>query len=741
MESNIGFFGQFKYVFKGITKPRFFNRLTNQPNGKAVAYTILMGIVCAVIYWGIIYLQCLGGGGYLNQLKMYLNRIPNFTYGSGQVKFEETAEFKTKNNTNFIFDSSVQTADWKYTNRVQIMSDWVNGVEIYTFNGSSLMHIGRFGGKKGGKIYRYNDIFKILNLPANFDKAQFINIVEQRFPFLILIAAGVSLIPIIATAFLASAISALLAFIGVKIIKQPYTYKELFRIALYITGITSVLKSLIAAFTVGNVMKYFLEDAFKFDTGLIPLLIIFVVIGAVYLFFAAIGSTEEAGPSSTIVFNKPSADRLSSELAPPDPFERKNFSASATETLDRNTRTVQPAPTPVVPSAPKSAPTQFTAKAADSAPKAQEPPKTSFIPQPAPKTEEHTLFHAQSEEERVSSLKDTSGGYSDFGKASKTAAASSIFTTASLAKETQPKTTFEPVKSTPAPEPAPAPQPSILSNADISNVKDSLAEKYAKMAVEPKAEPEPAPEPEPQVTYEEPAPVYEEPASSSAIQKSDTMSFEYTGSLGSSFSASSNSSSSDNSAVVKSDITSFGGVGFTKKTKPKFDRPITAPDAYNGLYYSGSDNEESYESNYGSGTLLDRGGLYGKTIGGTDNTSNPFASVLGAPQPTTTSTSTFSPKSTSSSSVGSSRYSTSNSEGPSDSHLTFTTKSGNAPFDNGGFYLSNPPRNNGDTSSTTVKKGGKTVNRYSDDDFAKWEREAYADEFNKPRGGFGNNIF
>ena len=48
------------------------------------------------------------------------------------------------------------------------------------------------------------------------------------------------------------------------------------------------------------------------------------------------------------------------------------------------------------------------------------------------------------------------------------------------------------------------------------------------------------------------------------------------------------------SAVIKSDIGTYGGLGQLsssgkKKSKSKYDRPITAPDAYNGLYYSGSD--------------------------------------------------------------------------------------------------------------------------------------------------------
>ena len=80
--------------------------------------------------------------------------------------------------------------------------------------------------------------------------------------------------------------------------------------------------------------------------------IAFILIVGVYLFFALAGSTEEAGPASTIVFNKPSSKKLSGEIEPPDPFARKTYSTS-----DYTQR---------VAAAPISTSTMFTAKSTTS---------------------------------------------------------------------------------------------------------------------------------------------------------------------------------------------------------------------------------------------------------------------------------------------------------------------------------------------------------------------------------------
>lgn len=642
MEGNIGLFGQFKYVFKGIIKPRFFNRLANQSVFCVVAYTIIAVILSATAYWGITYLRCLGNNGFINETVSAIKELPDFNYSSGDLVFAESTYIQTGETQYMVFNSDVDNADKAYIDKVEILTDWSNGVSVLVFNKKSITSINVVGATSSLK---YSDIANILSLPNTFDKNGFIKIFKEKFIIVYLIIAAVSLIWFGIKAVALGFFFGLIGFGIIKIIKQPYNYKELVRISLYITGFTNILRNAINASPV--------------KPPWMLLNIAFILIVGIYLFFALAGATEETGPSSTIVFSKPSSRKFEDAPAP-DPFAKRNYET--------------PRPAPAAPS-------------------------VSF----SRKTEsEGTSTVGSSSEQSYSPVAGTASG----------AASGSLFSAST--PFTRKNTSASEETSSYSQSTA-----SYASRADTSYTQTS-ASSYSAAATPSYTEPETASyqtssysEPEaPSYSYQEPEPA---PVS----------------------------------AVVKSDIGTFGGLGGLssgsgeKKSKSKWDRPITAPDAYNGLYYSGSDSEESYESNYGSGTLIDRGSSYGKTLGAPESSSNPFASVLGTPTASSTSysSSTFS-SSSAPSGLGGSLYVNhhDNASSQPSEHVSFTTKDGSSPFGNGGFYLSAPPKKGSTPAPTTVKKGGKTVNRYSDDDFAAWERETYAEEFSKPRGGFGNNI-
>ena len=635
MEGNIGLFGQFKYVFKGIIKPRFFNRLANQSTFKVVFYTIIAVIASAVVYWGIIYLRCLGGNGFITQTVETIKTVPQFSYTAGQVKFEENSYIQINENQYVVFNSDIDIADKAYIDKVEILTDWSNGKSVFAFNGKSLTSINMVG---AASTLKYSDIANIIGLPNTFNREGFINIFKEKFLMFYLIIAGISLIWF---GIKAVAIGFLFGGVGFginKILKQPYNFKEIVRIALYITGFTNIIRNAI--------------NASPIKPAWMLLNIAFLLIVGIYLFFALAGATEETGPSSTIVFNKPSSKKFE-DIPAPDPFAKKNFDSPKTSSISFTRKAETPAP-------------QATVATVESAPSVGMG---------------GSLYRGSS---AGASTVTTSTPFTKKGVTSEAATTENLSFSSGTSYESTPETTYESVSYS---------EPST-SYAEPETAYTTYAESDTSYT-----------------TYSEPAPA-PEPVS----------------------------------AVVKSDIGTFGGLGGLssgsgeKKSRPKYDRPITAPDAYNGLYYSGSDSEESYESNYGSGTLVDRGSAYGKTLGAPSSSSeaNPFASVLGVPTASTTSAST-----SSSSGLGGSLYVNHHDSAPTQSteHVAFTTKDGSNPFGNGGFYLSAPPKKGASNPTpNTVKKGGKTVNRYSDDDFAAWERETYADDF-KPRGGFGNNIF
>ena len=629
MESNIGLFGQFKYVFKGIIKPRFFNRLSNQSTFKVVVYTIIAVIASAAVYWGIIYLRCLGGNGFITQTVETIKTVPQFSYTGGILRFEESTFIQINENQYVVFNSEIDNADKAYIDKVEILTDWSNGKSVFAFNGKSLTSINMVGMTS---TLKYSDIANIIGLPNTFDREGFINIFKEKFLIFFLIVAGISLIWFGIKAVVLGFLFGGIGFGINKIIKQPYNYKEMVRISLYITGFTNILRNAI--------------NASPIKPAWMILNIAFLLIVGIYLFFALAGATEETGPSSTIVFNKPSSKKFE-DIPAPDPFAKKNYDAPKTSTISFSRKAEAPAPEPV---------------------------KTVATVESAPSVGMGgSLYRSGASSSSVS----TSTPFTKKGVVSETASTEDLSFSSGITES--------------------APETSSYESVSYSEPTTSYAEPETTYTTY--AEPEPAPAPEPV------------------------------------------------SAVVKSDIGTFGGLGGIhssgsgdKKSKPKWDRPITAPDAYNGLYYSGSDSEESYESNYGSGTLIDRGSSYGKTLGAPSSSasSNPFASVLGVPAASTSTASTSAP-----SGLGGSLYVNHHDDAPSQptEHVSFTTKDGSNPFGNGGFYLSAPPKKGASNPTpNTVKKGGKTVNRYSDDDFAAWERETYADDF-KPRGGFGNNIF
>ena len=750
-ESSVGFFGQFKYVFKGIVKPGFFSKLANQSKFCVGAYTVIMALVSVIVYFGISFLFVSGDTGVLGKIKKVVDAAPEFTYADGRIDFDEVSMVEI-DGVYYIFDSTVNSSTKEYMNKIEIKIDWQHGVRACVFNGRAFTYVGGIrliNAIRPKFIYKQAfGTFGFLNIPASFDKNGFKNVLASKFIFAYLFFAGISLIPFTIKAIITGVIFMFLGFGIAKIVKLPWTKPELFRLAIYITGVTTIVKSALTAlpFIPAFSVLYWIISG-----------IMVLGVGA-YLFFAITGSTEEAGPSSTIVFNKPGAKKLD-DIAPPDPFEKKNYrqaeyasrAAAPASTYSAPVAAATAATTAAASSATVEAPqttasesrTQFSAKAESSEPA---PARRFTGTTTSTASTGSTLFHAQSETQSSNTQSAADKQYSTFGGSRYTkpeaTAASSLFHSKSESTETNTLSGYNAFGKASKEE---ASQPSIFETIDLNSensysetqqpggysdflntgsAQETAAESvtYTEAPVQEYVESTPVYEEPAQVyteaapVYEEPAPVYEEPAPEPA------------------------------SAVVKSDIGTYGGMGSVggKKKKDKWARPITAPDAYNGLYYSGSDEEESYESNYGSGTLLDRGGLYGKTIGGPE-TSNPFASVLGGAQPSPVSSgiagssSYFGKTLEAPVSNGSSLYS-SHTEHNTGEHLTFTTKGGSQPFDNGGFFLSNPPRNGGSSSShTTVTKGGKTVNRYSDDDFAAWEREHYADT--KPRGGFGNNIF
>lgn len=639
MEKKIGMFGQNRYVLKGLIKPRFFNRLAEQGNSKIAGYVILMAVISAILFWGIKVLVINSPNGLVNQTEKEVRNLPVFTYEEYMLSMEGDYEKSNIDRDRFVVvDTSVERPDAEYLRNMCIRIDWSIGKIALVFNSKSMTLILPIGNGKG-PTFEYTSLQKILGYASKLNNstiaAESVVIIYKAVGVLALASILVFAVTNIISGLIASAVG----FLIVKILKLQYSYKELVRIGMYVAGVTTLIKVVL--------------NAQPIPVPFIAINVIFVLATAAYMFFALTGSQEEAGPSSTIVFSKPTSKKFSGEIEPMDPFARKDRFRNRTEDTSKSTSSdgVRAVSAPI-----------FTRKSEYVEPARVEPAPVYEKPQPA------------------------------------------YVEPAPVYEEPQPAY----VEQTPVYE---EPQTAYVEPAPIYEETQPV---YAEQA--PVYE-------EPQVSYAEQTPVYVQEEVPSAIIKEEPVAQTVSSIV---------KEESPRPMIIKSEAT-FGvgyGTGTAKKTKPKYDRPITAPDSYNGAYYGGSD-EEGYSNTYGASTLLDRGGLYGKTLGSPSGSvdSNPFGNVIAASAERNTPGGSTLPKS------------------ENEGGVVFTTKTGSQPFIGGGVaptYKPGKTVNSGKTnvSSKPYTKAGSTkpISRYTADDFAAWERENFAEEFSKPRGGFGNNI-
>lgn len=683
MENKIGFFEQIKYLIKGIAKPRYFNRLSGQSKGCLVGYIIIITIISTAAFWGMKYVGMILPGGLLTQMNKYITDLPSFMYENGTLSCSEYLIRKSDDEKDsFVIDTSIAKPDKAYYDQLGIETEWVIGGRVLVLNGQSATYISEPGTKTE---LEYKNILEKAGFPASFDNASLAASSHDIFLKLYLIFAAASIlffiIKAVATGFLFSAAGVLI----VKITKAQYSYSELVNMSFFITGLTTVLKRVI----MGSPL----------DISRVVVDIIMVLIVCAYMFFAIIGAQEETGPASTVYFDKPSKKSKFSDddYHPGFTSSRAAGSAGAAGLYGYN---------------------------------------TSSESQAEQQTQEVYIETSQQPEQQ--SVYDTSE--SD-----------------SYVRETV----------------------SIFDTQDdtVEQTYSDNAQVYTQQYEQPIYEESAVTDEQP--VYEEVVTEYEQPQESAPQEyeaPTDALSF-YESLSGEQQTNSSTENSSiqpieSTGGVIKSENTygikrsedpeanpllskkiGFSGTGGAYAGRgggyagPSYDRPITAPDMGMGFSSYGSNyNTSLSDTGYSSGSLAsNRGGFYGKTltigqaeklmekasvaaqnIGTSEGVVPPAAPLVSEPEK---------PKY----SYGSSLYTrTLPASKPQETeNVTFTSKWGGQPFSSSNSFESldskKSKKNAGPIKSYT--KSGKAVNRYSDDDFAQWERENYAEEF-KPRGGF-----
>lgn len=688
MESSVGFFKQIKYIVKGIAKPRFFNRLSHQSKGCMIGYLIIMTILSTVVFWGINYLVNYVGGGYVDKVKSVSDEFPSFEYNNGKLVFDERYTYVSENGKiSIMADSEKTTLSDDYINWVEIQTDWSNGKSVAILNTDTIGIIQPLGQISSVK---YTDIQPIIGFPNSFNKGNISQVINNAILKLYMYCSVISLPFFLIKAVVTGFVFMGIGFAIVKIMKAQYSLKELYNISIYITGVTTILKRAINASGIG--------------IGTVAIDIVFIVIVGVYLFFALTGSAEEVGPTSTIYFNKPSSKKF--DTPDDDPFSKKNYGkdeyrsgafqggGSSGSSLRDEEKRETPSYVAATPSYSQATPSydetpsynETSAYESQSASYESQPTyeKTSYNEMQANYTEttsQSTYVESTPSYESQSAYVEPTVSYAEqptYQEEQPAYASESSYAKTQPSYNTQ--TTYAET------------QPAYAENINVETETQAVTEKVSEPAPEEKSRP----------------------------------------------------------TIIKSNATFGVGYGTSssgKKKKPKYDRPITAPDSYNGSYYGSDEDDDTEESTYfGKSLLENRGGMYGKTLTAftpAENNSsvisqpdNPFAGInLGAQAAT--------PTQETNPSLGGSLYSRTQSTTSDSSGVVFTTKTGAEPFaaQKMGFGSMDSFESLGskkkDTSNVGYTKSGKKINRYSPDDFAAWEREAYAEEFNKPIGGFG----
>lgn len=687
MSEKVGIFGGIKYSIKGLFRPKFFNRLSNQSKAAGIGFTIFVTIFTTIIYWGLTYLVMLSGTGMVENVRKQLILTPNFNYTNGAFTCNEFYMCNSSDETKyFLMDASVGEASDSVWQEYIIKTDWKNGKTIVVFNGQTFAVKTGFGATFKG---RYTLVTKLLGINNSADRGAILNSLQMIALRCCIVGLIVTLPLFVLLSIAVSYIFGGLGFAFNKIVRGTYSFNDCVMIAMYIAPFPMFIARLMSAAPI--------------DLKMWIIALVVSLIFLAYMYFALTGSQEDVGPSSSVVFNKPDKTVLSND------------------TFDDSVRSSRRRGSAFAPSN-NPQPVADEEKQLD---RAQETVRKYLSENPVPGVNfKDGNFASEVQPEAA-----TETQYAQNDVYVESAVQPEYTNDQYVQSETYEEQTYsepeyeEPAYEEPAYEEPVYTEPVAFKSkfeTESSNVSSSRFDASASH------------------TYDQTTTFKSKFESSesntSPIQKLESGIFGRTepvtsSSEGLSFASKSNTSQTpvqkeEGSAprIIKSDLTY--GVGYSSsaasggRKKPKYDRPVTAPDAYDGFNYGGSSS--SFESDPlsdsgSSGSLLyNREGLYGKTLSVGASDSPAYASSAST---------LFVSKRTDEHPDLSRPYGSlynNNLDNTTSSGLTFTSATtGGVPFaDNTDPFRTKVP-------TYSPVKNGKKPKRY-EDDFTKWEREHYS---------------
>ncbi len=326
MEKEVGFFKQFLLSFKGIVRPKYFNRMTNQKMVKVVFFAIIMMLLSTAIHGGLSYAKLVVRSG----IDEFINKVPEFSFSNYTLHVTEPQVYDLGNGEILEINTDFANIDESGASAIRTKTKWNSDTRLLLVcSDRVIMYQEVTGSARIVEFERLADLSKILiTFPKELNNDNLKSFILSNLLFVYLIYFGVSMIPNLILGL--SVCPLLLAMVGFgvnKFLKGDFKYKELYKMSVFIVSMVFLISRPFMLLPIPKIIIYIL-----------------IVAGALaYLYFAMTGSRVELSSASSIDLSKKAP-----KFDEPMDFDKPAFSSRFKKSSDGFNQT-QKTPSVTVP--------------------------------------------------------------------------------------------------------------------------------------------------------------------------------------------------------------------------------------------------------------------------------------------------------------------------------------------------------------------------------------------------------
>ena len=326
MEKEVGFFKQFLLSFKGIVRPKYFNRMTNQKMVKVVFFAIIMMLLSTAIHGGLSYAKLVVRSG----IDEFINKVPEFSFSNYTLHVTEPQVYDLGNGEILEINTDFANIDESGASAIRTKTKWNSDTRLLLVCSDRVIMFQEVtGSARIVEFERLADLSKLLfTFPKELNNDNLKSFILSNLLFVYLIYFGVSMIPNLILVL--SVCPLLLAMVGFgvnKFLKGDFKYKELYKMSVFIVSMVFLISRPFMLLPIPKIIIYIL-----------------MVAGALaYLYFAMTGSRVELSSASSIDLS-----RKAPKFDEPMDFDKPAFSSRFKKSSDGFNQT-QKTPSVTVP--------------------------------------------------------------------------------------------------------------------------------------------------------------------------------------------------------------------------------------------------------------------------------------------------------------------------------------------------------------------------------------------------------